>query len=54
MLVTWRTSSRCVGNNHCVEVARLPGLVIVRDSAGAVVAVTPAAWMRFVRGLSGR
>lgn len=52
----WRKSSYSGnGGVDCVEVARnLPGIVAVRDSKnpdGAVLAVTPAEWARFITRL---
>ena len=47
----WRTSSRTAGSGQCVEVARVPGLVAVRDSKapGQGRLLLPAdSWTRFL------
>ncbi|GHJ22637.1 DUF397 domain-containing protein [Streptomyces albus] len=55
--LAWRKSSysgSCGGN--CVEVARAPGTVHVRDSKeqrGPVLSVPPREWAVFVRHLAG-
>ena len=53
---SWRTSSYSGGNGgQCVEVAESPGWVGIRDSKqhgrGPVLAVIPAAWAAFRRGV---
>jgi hypothetical protein len=52
----WRKSSRSndAGGAACVEVAELPGRVVMRDSkdpAGPILAFTPAEWQAFVGGV---
>jgi len=51
--LAWFKSSYSSGNNgeSCVELALTPGTIHVRDStnlAGPRLALTPAAWARFV------
>jgi hypothetical protein len=52
----WRKSRRSSqGDNACVEVARLPRLVAVRDSKdpdGPKLTFTPAEWHSFTEGLN--
>ncbi|WP_433295986.1 DUF397 domain-containing protein [Actinoplanes sp. CA-030573] len=36
----WQRSSRCVGENHCVEVARAGDVVMMRDSKNPAVVLT--------------
>lgn len=48
--MNWTRSTRC-GNAACVEVAREPGAVHVRDTAGAVVTFEAEAWTAFVASL---
>lgn len=54
--VTWRKASRSGENGgNCVELARLPGMVAVRDSKdpdGPVLLVTPAALRAALRAPS--
>lgn len=52
----WRKSTKSGGNGgECVEVAGVPGRVLVRDSKergdGPVLRFTPAEWKRFTRTL---
>jgi hypothetical protein len=47
----WRKSSRTEGANNCVELARVPGVVAVRDSknqAGPVLTFTATELHRFL------
>ena len=49
----WRRSSRCESHN-CVEVALIPGRVLIRNSYApdaGVVEVSRRAWRAFVVGL---
>ncbi|MCP9947217.1 DUF397 domain-containing protein [Actinomadura madurae] len=46
-MTAWRKASACGASNTCVEVAEGDTAVLVRDSAdtaGPVLALTPAAW----------
>lgn len=53
----WRKSSYSVGQgNNCVEVATLPGTIMVRDSRNAespALRFTPDAWRAFTARLKG-
>ena len=52
--VTWRTSSYSANAGNCVEVARLPGAVAVRDSKdpeGGALTFTPDTWRGFIAGI---
>lgn len=47
----FRKSSYSGGNNNCVEVANIPGVVAVRDSknpGGPVLTFSPAEWRAFL------
>jgi hypothetical protein len=49
----WRKSSRC-GSATCVEVAKVDGRFLVRDSKnpdGAVLSFTEEEWAAFVEGV---
>ncbi len=51
---TWRKSSRSAAAGHCVEVARVPEAVVVRDSkdvAGPVLCFADAGWTTFLEGV---
>ena len=62
----WRTSRRSGGHSHCVQIAATDvaaagRLLLMRDSkdtAGPMLAITPAEWTMFTRrikeGRSGR
>ncbi len=49
----WRKSSRSSGGgSNCVEVARLPGRIAIRDSKnpqGAMLVLAPAAFSELIR-----
>jgi len=50
----WRKSSRC-GNAACVEVAKIAGQYLIRDSkdpAGTVLSFTEDEWTAFVQGVA--
>ena len=53
--MTWVKSSMCGDNGSCVEVARTPEAVMIRDSklgdASPVLSFDVAAWRAFVRGV---
>ncbi|GAA2618722.1 DUF397 domain-containing protein [Paractinoplanes durhamensis] len=52
--VNWRKSSRCA-SNACVEVAKVDGGVMVRDSKNpdqAPMRFTPEEWSAFVAGVN--
>jgi Domain of unknown function (DUF397) len=52
--VNWRKSSRCA-SNACVEVAKVDGGVMVRDSKNpdrAALRFTPEEWSAFVEGVN--
>jgi hypothetical protein len=52
--VQWRKSSRCA-NNSCVEVAKVEGGIMVRDSKNpdhAPLTFTPEEWSAFIQGVN--
>ncbi|MEV5407842.1 DUF397 domain-containing protein [Thermopolyspora sp. NPDC052614] len=53
--VKWRKSAHSQGSsNNCVEVARLGGMIAIRDSKnpdGRVLVCSLKAWQRFIRDL---
>lgn len=47
----WAKSSHSSGEQSCVEVAKVPGVVPVRDSKapkGPALALAPTAWSAFI------
>lgn len=47
----WRKSRRSGGDNNCVEVTRVPGVIGVRDSknpSGAPIVLAASQWRAFV------
>lgn len=51
MQLSWRKSTRSAANGHCVEIAPVPGGVLVRDSkdpSGPVLAFDGDAWSGFL------
>jgi hypothetical protein len=55
----WRKSSFSGGSGgDCVEVAKAPGRIFVRDTkqagTGPMLAFSASAWRRFARELNGR
>lgn len=54
----WRVARRSVGNGACVEVARAPGAILIRDSkdkGGPVVQYPGNSWRTFLEvAKSGR
>jgi len=56
MSLVYTKSSYSVGNCACIEVARIPGLVAVRDSklaASPILSFSPHAWSAFVADIRG-
>lgn len=53
-VLRWRCSSFCNGGD-CIEVARLAGVVAIRNSAdpGRFLTISAAGWQKFVRDLKG-
>ena len=52
--IAWRKSSRCA-SNACVEVARVDGQYLVRDSKNpqaAALSFTEAEWVAFTEGVA--
>lgn len=52
--LVWRGSSRCGEAGHCVEVAEVDGLILMRDSkdpAGPVLRFERAEWAAFTAGV---
>lgn len=50
----WYKSSHSSGDQSCIEVATVPGVVPVRDSKrpqGPALAISPAAWSTFISGV---
>jgi Domain of unknown function (DUF397) len=51
--VPWRKAQRSVGNGACVELARVDGMIAMRDSKdpdGPVLMYTPAELSAFLHG----
>lgn len=51
--ISWRKSTRC-GSNACVEVAKVDGQYLVRDSKNPQVAAltfTESEWVAFTEGV---
>ncbi|WP_261566816.1 DUF397 domain-containing protein [Frankia gtarii] len=49
----WRKSSHSATQTNCVEIARVAGVVAVRDSKdpdGPVLVFTPSEWAAFLAG----
>jgi hypothetical protein len=52
--IAWRKSTRC-GSNACVEVAKVGGEYLIRDSKNpevAALAFTEAEWVAFTEGVT--
>ena len=52
--LTWRKSTRSGAAGHCVEVAKVPAAVLVRDSKdvdGPVLSFAATEWTGFVAGI---
>jgi predicted secreted Zn-dependent protease len=50
---TWRKSTRSGANGNCIEVAKLPNAVAIRDSkdlSGPVLVFVPGEWEAFISG----
>jgi hypothetical protein len=55
-MTTWRKSSYSGSQTNCVEVGSVTGAVRVRDTRdqqGPALAVSAAAWRRFMAGIKG-
>lgn len=49
--IQWRRSSRCE-TGACVEVARINGMIAIRDSKDAAILIfSPDEWSAFVAGV---
>lgn len=55
-MIAWRTSSHSGTNGDCVEVARTPAVVLVRDSkdrTGPVLTFPATNWRAFLATVAG-